>query len=210
MKFVRIVAIAACALAPTFPHTALSATDVADPVLVRATEIRDRFVTAMRDCGVEPPFVPEVIVDSHPSIVSYWHDDRAVHLSRWNEVPPDVQGMVSGWAASGTMGLGSEAMFGEIFNSLLVAHELGHYMHFISGRYRKIDNWEGEVEANRIAIAFWSLASDDAAKLPSRIANFNVFLEKLPNPVPANEDTRAYFVANYEKLGRDAMAYGWY
>ena len=32
----------------------------------------------------------------------------------------------------------------------------------------------------------------------------------LPDPVPAGQDPRAYFEANYEALGADPMAYGWY
>ncbi len=75
---------------------------------------------------------------------------------------------------------------------------------------RNFVRWESEVEANRIAIAFWSLDPAEAAQLPARIENFAVFLEALPDPVPPGVSPRDYFNANYERLGDDAQAYGWY
>lgn len=81
----------------------------------------------------------------------------------------------------------AEQQFAEIFNSLLLPHELGHYLQHLSGRSRKLDRWESEVEANRIG-----------------------FLGQLPDPVPDGMQPRDYFNANYERLGDDAQAYGWY
>lgn len=86
----------------------------------------------------------------------------------------------------------AEQQFAEIFNSLLLPHELGHYLQHLSGRSRKVDRWESEVEANRIAIAFWSLAPSDAEQLPKRIENFVGFLGQLPDPVPDGMQPRDY------------------
>ncbi len=183
---------------------------VADPVGERGTAIRDRFVAAIKACGVQPTSVPGVIVKTTPVTVAYLPSDRSLYLSRWAELDPGVQGMMTGWAAKGTMGLKPEQMFGEIFNDLLVAHELGHYLQDMSGRLQSLDVWESEVEANKIAIAFFSLDASDAARLPARIENFTGFLTALPTPVPAGGEPRTYFLKNYEKLGSDPQAYGWY
>ena len=101
-------------------------------------------------------------------------------------------------------------MFSEIFNSLLVSHELGHHLQWLSGRNRTLDNWQLETEANQIAIAYWSIAPEGDAPIATRVTNFERFLGSLPNPVPAGTDAHAYFEANYEQLGSDPAAYGWY
>lgn len=181
-----------------------------DPLKMQAEAIIARFDTALRACGVTPPYVPGVIVDSAPSLVSYYLDDRSVHLSRWAEMPEGIQGMLGGWAAAGTLGLTPEHQFAEIFNSLLVPHELGNYVASPDGRLNTLDGWENEVLANRIAIAFWLQDTAPNAPVADRVANFNTFLGQLPNPVPAGEDPHAYFESNYEALSNDAAAYGWY
>ena len=182
----------------------------ADPVEAGGKALIARFQAALESCGLQPPYTPGVIVDSRPSLVSFFLDDRSVHLSRWAEMPDFVHELLTGWAADGTLGLTPEAQFAEIFNSLLVPHELGHFVQSLDGRWNTLDNWTAEVEANRIAIAFWSLDPDDAARIAARVENFKVFLSKLPDPVPPGEDPHAYFEANYEKLSNDPAAYGWY
>lgn len=186
------------------------AQSVIDPVQRRGFAIRDQFVLAIKACGVNPTAVPGVVVKTAPSMVSYTPSDRSVHLSRWAELDPPIQGMMTDWAANGTLGLKPEQMFGEIFNNLLVAHELGHYLQDMSGRLQKIDNWQSEVEANQIAIAFFSRKAKDAALLPTRVENFTRFLTALPNPVPKEQVPRSYFIKNYEKLSNNPEAYGWY
>ena len=181
-----------------------------DPVQQRALTIRDRFISAMKVCGDRPGIVPGVVVKTDASMVSYMPRDHALYVSRWSELDPQIQGLVAAWAAQGTLGLKPDQMFGEIFNDLLVAHELGHYLQDSSGRLQKLDSWDSEVEANRIAIAFFQLKQKDRTLLPKRIENFTRFLTTLPNPVPSGETPHAYFVKNYEKLGGDPQAYGWY
>lgn len=212
MKMVRHAAaiLTIAVMATTFSGPVAGQTDARDAVEHLAVDIRDRFMAEVRRCGVAPTFEPGVVVKTHPLVVAYFQSDRAAHLSRWADMPPPIQGMIEAWAADGSLKLGGEAQFVEIFNSLLLPHELGHYLQDMSGRWGKLDRWESEVEANRIAIAFWSLKPGDAADLPNRIENFSGFLEKLPSPVPEGVQPRDYFNSNYERLGNDAEAYGWY
>lgn len=206
----RTVAVAVITIMGIVGKPAAAQSELQDAIERQAFDIRDRFVAEVRNCGVVPTFEPGVVVETHPAVVAYFQSDRSAHLSRWADMPPPITGMVEAWAAKGTLGLSGEGQFVEIFNSLLLAHELGHYLQDLSGRWASMDRWESEVEANRIAIAFWSLDPAEAAKLPARIENFAVFLETLPNPVPTAVRPRDYFNANYEKLGNDAEAYGWY
>lgn len=181
-----------------------------DPLEASTQAIIDRFDQAIRDCGLSPPYVPKVSVATSANLVSYNPSTRLLQQSRWAELPPSIQGLVTAWAEAGTLGLSPEAQFGEIFNSLLVPHELGHYVAVLDGRLAREDSWTNEVLANRIAIAFWSLDTEGEARIDDRVANFTGFLNALPNPVPVGEDPRSYFQANYAALGRDPAAYGWY
>lgn len=189
---------------------ASASSQASDPLETHTRAIIARFDTALRACGVTPPYVPGVVVDSMPSLVSFYTDDRSVHQSRWAEMPAEMQGMMGGWAAAGTLGLTPEGQFAEIFNSLLVPHELGHFVASFDGRLEREDSWTNEVLANRIAIAFWAQDTAGGAPIADRVENFNVFLSKLPSPVPEGENPHAYFESNYQALSNDAAAYGWY
>lgn len=177
---------------------------------VATTALVDRFDTALRGCGLSPPYKPGVAVASNAMLVSYNPTTRLVQQSRWEEMPAEIQGLVTAWAGVGTLGLSPPDQFAEIFNSLLVPHELGHYVAVLDGRLERDDHWTNEVLANRIAIAFWALEPAGSTPIADRVANFTGFLNALPNPVPAGEDPHAYFEANYAALGRNPAAYGWY
>ncbi len=181
-----------------------------DGIELRAAEVLERFMTALRDCGVEPAFEPKIVVRTHPGMIAYFPGEQSVHLSRWADLPAPITGTLAAWAAEGTLGLSAEQQFAEVFHSLLLPHELGHYLQHASGRLARLDRWASEVEANRIAIAFWQLDPAEAQRLPARIDNFIGFLGNLPSPVPDGSEPREYFNANYERLGDDGPAYGWY
>lgn len=180
-----------------------------DPVRDAIQPIVTRFVERMKACGRTPAYVPGIVVDSRPTLISFYFGDRSIHASRWAEMPAEVQGLLAGWAAKGTMGLSPEQQFAEVFNSLLVPHELGHFAGSLNGREKGQSFWDGEVYANRVAVAFWK-GEPGAERLTQRLENYNAFLDALPNPVPSGDQPRAWFEKNYEKLGNDPAAYGWY
>jgi len=182
----------------------------ADRPTQREYAVFDRFVASIRRCGVTPVRVPKLIVKTAPYLSSYFDDDNTVRLSRWAELAPPVRYLMSEWAKQGTLGLNPAQMFGEIFNNLLIPHEMGHYLREVSGRSKTLDHWSGEIEADQIAIAFWSLTPAGKDAIEKRVANFERYLGSLPNPVPPGADPHTYFEANYEKLGSDPAAYGWY
>lgn len=214
MKIWQVILVPAlfCSVASALSAQALPADPpaIVDPLEASTQTIIDRFDRAIRDCGVNPPYVPAVSIKSGPNLVSYNPTTRLLQQSRWNEMPPQIQGLVTAWAGVGTLGLSPEQQFGEIFNSLLVPHELGHYVAVLDGRLAKDDSWTNEILANRMAIAFWSLEPEGEAKIADRVANFTGFLNALPNPVPSGQDPRTYFQENYAALGRDPAAYGWF
>lgn len=103
-----------------------------------------------------------------------------------------------------------------MFNSLIVPHELGHYLQFISGRSHTLSRWDGEVEANRIAIAFWMLQPGAEGRVADRVTNVSRFTDSLPDPTPAGQNARDFFNANYEAFSRgedgplNPLTYSWY
>jgi hypothetical protein len=176
----------------------------------RGDAIRDRFVAAIRQCGVQPSFVPTIRVKTSPNVVVYWPKSRDVWLSRYAELPPPIRGFVDQWAAGSAWHLPPAAFFAEVTGNFLVAHELGHYLVDMGGRMDKLSNWQNEVEANRIAIAFWQLRPGEAKTLPERIDNNFAWLATLSSPVPAGHDAGTYFNDNYARLSQDGAAYSWY
>jgi hypothetical protein len=182
-------------------------------VLEHASTLRDGFLEAIRYCGIEPRYHPDVRIENHPGLVSFfWQgpDQGHVALSTWQGQPEPVRGLLHAWAAHGTLGMSPEQLFNEIFQRLALPHELGHYLQHMSGRIAGVDRWTSELEANRIAIAFWQNDPDTADGLPQRIENFTTFLASLPDPLPEGADARSWFNENYNAIGGDSEIYGWF
>ena len=198
---------ASLALLPVAPQANAQSSD---PVRATIEPIVTRFMSRLAECRRSSPFTPTVVIDNHPTLISYYSGDQSVHATRWSALPPEIKGMMDQWAAKGTLGLSGEGQFAEIFNSLLVPHELGHFAADTNGRAQGQSFWDGEVYANRVAIAFWKGERSTAEELPGRLENYNRFLDALPNPVPDGQTSKAWFEANYEKLGENPQAYGWY
>jgi len=192
------------------PALAQESEPPADALQAHGERIRDRFIAAVRDCGVEPTFVPAVIVRTSPSLATYSSADRALYLSRYEALPPPIQATMAAWAQNGMLGLDAAGQFAEIFNTLVVPHELGHALQDMWGRQSVLDRWDRETEANRIALAFWSLDPTEAERLPTRVENVTRFLSRLPDPVPEGRSPREHFNTDYQALVADPQAYGWF
>ena len=169
---------------------------------------RDRFVKAVRHCGVEPRFVPTVQVLSAPAVISYDSDKRTLFIGRWETLPPPIQSFFAQWAAKDLPGQPPQHLYDMLFNGFLVGHELGHWVADQSGRLATLDHFAAEIEANRFAIAFSDL--HDPSGTARTVARFS-YLSTLPNPVPPGEELRTWFNAHYWNLARtDPLAYNWY
>ena len=73
---------------------------------------------------MEPAFLPAVSISTNGSVISYCR--RTLTIGRWQELPPPLQGLFAAWAAKETPGQDGHALFDDLFNGFLVAHELGH------------------------------------------------------------------------------------
>jgi len=96
-----------------------------------------------------------------------FYDDRThtIHYPVWNDLAADQRAQMI--EAAGRSGLDPETFFTDTFQSLLVAHELGHWLETIDDR--QIDHWSSELQANRIAVAYWRLVTNDDALVEARV-----------------------------------------
>jgi len=203
-----LISMALMAASASLVPSAAAAQTAPDPVETKVIGIRDRFVAAVKACGVEPAFVPAVSILTNGSVISY--SRKTLTIGRWEDLPPPLQGLFEAWAARETPGEDGRTLFDNLFNGFLVAHELGHWVGDWSGRWATLDRWDSEMEANRFAIAFAALDPTTAAGLEKTVSEF-AFTGQGPGPVPAGQDERAYFDSNYDTLSqRDPVAYGWF
>ncbi|MEG8039854.1 hypothetical protein QP166_11075 [Sphingomonas sp. LR60] len=179
-----------------------------DPLSTRISLIRDRFVTAVRRCGITPRFVPTIAVLSTPSVIAYDDTQRTIFVGRWETLPPPIQSFFERWAAKDFPGQPPHRLYDQLFNDFLVGHELGHWLADQSIRSLGLDHYDAEIMANRFAIAFSNLRHPMKT---GRIVGRFSYLTTLPNPVPPGEDERTWFNTHYESLGRtNPLAYNWY
>lgn len=187
----------------------IPAIPASDGLEARLRDTTGRFVAAVRACGVEPAFVPDAEVGPNPGVIVYYPRTRTVRISEWDSLPPPIQGFLGAWAEHEGSGLSGQALFERLFNDFLVGHELGHWLEHQAGRMASNDFYQGELDANRLAIAF-AVADkgEDAAR--DYVEDFG-FLATLPDPVPPGEDARAWFNANYDRISTsDPLAYNWF
>ena len=193
-----------------FGVTTAKAQTPIDPLEAKVVGIRDRFLAAVRACGLEPTFEPEVELATDARVISYDPDKRAVIIGRYQALPPPIKSFLAAWAAHDMPGRTPEELFDKLFNGFLVAHELGHWVGDQSGRMATVDFYSFEIEANRFAIALAALDPATMAAREETVGQFS-YIRTLPNPVPEGQTARQYFNDNYATLTtRDPVAYNWY
>ena len=191
-----------------FPKIHNNAEDVS-AVATQAQPVLDAFYTAVMACGRQPPFKPTIQVATTPGPMRYDSKSHAVIIIPYDVLPPVQQTSVERFAAAGTLGLSGREHHGEIFNNLLVAHELGHWLQEMA--QRPLNRWQAEHEANRIMVAFWRdhPAASPAAPTEKRLANFVAQSENFPSPMPDNTGMSAeeYFNAHLAEIEKNPVAY---
>lgn len=174
--------------------------------IVQAQPVADAFYAAVVACGRKPPFKPAVELATSPGATRYDPRKRAVVIVPYDVIDPGTRAAMERFAALGTLGLSGRQQYVEIFNNLLVAHELGHWIQEISRR--PLTRWQAEYEANRMMVAFWR---DHPAGAPTerRLANFVAQRAPAPDLVPKGTEAAEadYFNANIIGLEADPARY---
>ncbi len=143
-----------------------------DFVTTQAQLILDTFYEAVVACGRKPPFKPSVIVATTPDATRYDPANHAIILVPYEVLQPPRRAAMDRFAAIGTLSLSGREQYIEVFNNLLVAHELGHWLQEMA--QQTLNRWQAEYQANQIMVAFWREypAAPPAAATERRLANF--------------------------------------
>ena len=178
-----------------------------DEILSRAEPVVDRFYEAVLACHREPPFKPSIAVATSPGPIRYDHVGRSVVLVPYELLDPAVRTGMDRYAAIGTLGLSGRAQYEEIFQGLLIAHELGHWLQMIG--HQPLTRWQAEYGANRIMVAFWREYPSPVASTEARLANFVVQPPHFPSLIPEGIGIaiETYFDQAYEEIERNPMRY---
>ncbi len=180
-----------------------------EAVVTRAQPVLDAFYNAVLACGRKPPFKPKIRVANAPGATLYDPASRAVVLVPYEVLPLARRAAMERFAAIGTLGLSGREQYSEIFNSLLVAHELGHWLQVVA--QRPLNRWQAEYEANRIMVAFWREypAQSQAASTEKRLANFVAQAPNTPSPIPSDAGMGAeeYFNTHLADIESNPLAY---
>lgn len=200
MNFLR------AALAATAGMTSITGEAPAADTLARAQPVVDAFYSAVVACGRTPHFKPAIGIASSDGATRYDPAARAVVLVPYEALSTARRGAMDRFAAIGTLGLSGREQYGEVFNTLLVAHELGHWIQEVA--HRPIDRWQAEYEANRMMVAFWRNHPSQVAT-ERRLANFIAqrpgIAPLIPNDVTTSVE--AYFNSNVATIEADPLRY---
>jgi hypothetical protein len=180
-----------------------------DLVTAQAQSILDAFYDGVVACGREPPFKPSIVTATTPDATRYDPLSRAVILVPYEVLPPPRRAAMDRFAAIGTLGLAGREQYIEVFNNLLVAHELGHWLQEVA--QRPLSRWHAEYSANQIMIAFWREypASPPSAETEMRLANFVAQSPNMPNLMPENTgmNIQDYFNTHLAEIEGNPMVY---
>lgn len=179
----------------------------AETVIAHAQPVLDAFYAAVAACGREPPFKPQIqVLATGPT--RYDHRARALILVPYEALEPGRRAAMDRFAAVGTLGLSGREQYIEVFNNLLVAHELGHWLQEVARR--PLNRWQAEYEANQIMVAFWrDHPAEGAAATEMRLANFVAQAPDAPSPLPSDSAMSAedYFNSYLAEIQAKAVAY---
>ena len=201
------------------PTTAIVVPDN-DPTLVALRALAAQVEEKARVPGYPAFSPPKIVLDAGMRISLFTYGDGTVHEAQFADLPPQMQDLWKQWASYTTDQPDGKALFDDMFHRFFFVHEMGHWMasQVIAGlpgsemsivaKNEANNKWAREIAANRIACAWYR--EHDPQYLAKLVADFRRIQSRLPNPVPAGTDKKTYFTDNYQKLGIDPLAYGWY
>ncbi len=167
-----------------------------------ASEIVNQFSEQVK--RLVPSFSIQVKVVENTSPYLIFNKDNSINLTLWRKVIPPQKAFFATMAGSEKEG---EEVFGLFFNGFYLAHEMGHIVYNISGKNYS-NAYASEYDANVLSILYWRKAGKNK-ELENCYRYAKKMLSTLKNPVPKEEDYKAYITANYNKLAADPYQYGY-
>lgn len=155
-------------------------------------------------CAIQPP---KLAVEDVPSFGRYDPETNTLTSPAWEQMAAEEQAMFYRVAGPNAKELDARAEFELGVHHWVIVHELGHWWEACRGAVDHGDHYTSELEANRIAAAYWN--EHDPAVNEHQQKVFSMIVERRPNPVPSGQTESAYFNQNYEELG-PTPAYTWF
>jgi hypothetical protein len=190
------------------PDAASAQTTLTEPVAIKAHVeglIREFLARVPGSHEFEAPIVSVAFTPG----LSWMSSARphVMHVAPWEQCPAPVQGFF----ASVSAGPDAPEFYRAGFYNFLIPHEMSHFVDYERDHGPAPDQrYESELKANRVAIAFWIGRPEGLDWLSRFIPLIEAALARLPVPVPAGEDPKAYFNGNYDALLANPVAYAWF
>lgn len=168
-----------------------------------ANRIIQKMTNRIKEINPDIPLQPVVAIkNTQPFLIAI--DSNTIHLPLWEEIHPNTREFlvnVSGGARE------SMIFFGLFFNGFYLVDEVGHSVLFST---KNITNtsYEGEWEANKLAILYWRDQGKDSL-LNKCYQYAKKVLVMMKNPVPENEDIKNYLSKHYYDVAADPYQYGY-
>lgn len=180
-----------------------------DRVLQRAQEVVDAYDAAVTACRGTPPFRPLLRMSATAGATHYDPATRTVVLIPYEALDPQRRAAMERFASIGTLGLSGQQQYVEVFNNLLVAHELGHWLQDVA--QRPLNRWQAEYQANRLMVSFWRdhPAAPPAPSTEMRLANFIALSPPMRAALPdvPAADYESVFLATLGEIEGNPVAY---
>jgi hypothetical protein len=189
-----------------------STASAARATIALAQPIIDAFHAAVLASGRHAAFKPDIEVATIPGAPAYVHARRCIVLVPWEIIGAARQEGMERFARIGTLGLTGQEQYAEIFNSLLVAHEMGHWVQELARV--PLNRWQAEYEANRMMVAFWREQAVIPAVAPADVRLANFVAEppgmSLEVGLPADVDPAQWFNENISAIEARPSSYAWF
>ncbi|PIE50947.1 MAG: hypothetical protein CSA38_00720 [Flavobacteriales bacterium] len=156
----------------------------------KITLIRDAFTAKLNSLGFQTPNTPKIIIKNTPAIISY--GPEGLTIPNWETLGTEEKNTFNSWASQTDKGFTGEAFFKKSFNWFFVVHELGHYVQNLKGTENGPSQYQTELTANKIAIAYWK--EQDLDGLNAYMDWVNAILNVIPQP---NGTSQEYYNAHY-------------
>ena len=152
-------------------------------------------------------FKADFVVYTTPSMVYYNPKTKNVVTSLYHELPTEHKTFFATYSFNEAE---AKKFFANFFNGFYIAHELGHGLVATYGLHDPKAMYQEELEVNILAMHYWHSVGK-SAELQQCYRFAKAFLEKVPDPVPKDEENRiTWFNENYWELGLQPEKYGYF
>ena len=158
----------------------------------------------MKEMRIKPPYKQGVKIQTAPFLIKWDEPNKGIILPYWDELTDEQKELFKTWR-----GEDAEEFFISLFNWFFVSHELGHFIE-LSFNTDTLTPYESEMAANEFAVAFLISKDENKDKIKYINKSLQDVLKILPSIDFGNMSEEEYFNTNYQQLGKNPNAYGYF